>query len=508
MRGIILLAAVITIGPAATFAVNCPSGYPHEIFCDDFDTYCAAGGFPGDPKCPEADKATGNPIMRTVWYSTSTNEATGMPCGTTFTLQDDQALVYSPPQAGKYPSKIDIGQQTVRDWTQLEGPPVLDLHRLIGLAFGTSSSVVFAMDSAPLVMEFFAGTGAGKLFWTSGYMEVAFGDETHMNRANTDFAWGPNCATYCSPAINQGPFQIMCAQGNPDMPLPAFCPPVETNPPPVHQAIAIGAMAMLDPDPCHCGVQAHGPINYHLALFDGQLWWTLRSDNPAASTGSVTPKDGAPMPPPQDVYTPGDFSWAGGENAGKGHNLVKLTIKANTLKVEHTALFKSAINGASYYVTSEMDDIPRAYLGSFDRIRGGVGPGCALAGADSWSTCESGTARNCLHTPTGWAVEFDDFVLHGGAVIPVFGACCLPDNSCLNYLTEGDCIARGGRWQGANSMCALVHCCPYPFADADLDGDVDQDDFGLFQICYTGYAAGVPTGCSCFNRVKDDDYLQ
>jgi hypothetical protein len=51
--------------------------------------------------------------------------------------------------------------------------------------------------------------------------------------------------------------------------------------------------------------------------------------------------------------------------------------------------------------------------------------------------------------------------------------------------------------------------CPKPFADADRDGDVDQDDFAAFQLCYTG--SHDPGGlfdrlhCSCFDREQDGD---
>lgn len=44
--------------------------------------------------------------------------------------------------------------------------------------------------------------------------------------------------------------------------------------------------------------------------------------------------------------------------------------------------------------------------------------------------------------------------------------------------------------------------CPVPFADADTDGDVDHDDFAIFQQCYTGGNGGVPESCSCFDRVE------
>ncbi|HSA28538.1 MAG TPA: sialidase family protein [Phycisphaerae bacterium] len=44
--------------------------------------------------------------------------------------------------------------------------------------------------------------------------------------------------------------------------------------------------------------------------------------------------------------------------------------------------------------------------------------------------------------------------------------------------------------------------CSNPSADADADGDVDQEDFGAFQRCYAGKANPVEEACSCF----DADY--
>lgn len=51
--------------------------------------------------------------------------------------------------------------------------------------------------------------------------------------------------------------------------------------------------------------------------------------------------------------------------------------------------------------------------------------------------------------------------------------------------------------------CKLSTDCPDPFADADRDGDVDQVDFGLMQLCFTGDAGGTPPGCRCFDRNED-----
>ncbi len=509
MTGWKISLSVMVLGVCSSWALaNCPAGYPNEIFCDDWDTYCTGGGYPGDPKCVASDKAGGNPLMREVWYWTSTNEATAGACGTLFTLEDDQALIFSPPHGVRYPSKIELGQQTVRDWELSPDPgqpgQILDLHRLIGDVFGAQYAAVAGTDAAPLVMEFYAASNLGKLFWSSGYMELAFGDETYTNRANTEYVMGPNCATYCSPAINQGPFPIICAQGNPAMPLPSGCPPVGVTPPPVHQAIAIGALAVMDPDPCHCGVQAHGPINYHLNLYDGRVWWNLRKDNPLASTGAVTLIDGTPVPtPPSDIAeAAGDFG-VSSPGSGKSVNFVRITVKTNTIDVFLLARLKSGIDSQFYHVTSEMLNIPRAYTGPFDRLRGGVGPGCVLASNTSWDTCNGGTDRSCISTPQGYFVDFDDFVLYGGTGYSVNGACCLPDASCIDDQTQSACEALTGQWQGQSSTCNTLTCCPYPFADGGHDGDVDQDDFGLFQACWTGQAGGVPAGCECFNRNGD-----
>ncbi len=63
----------------------------------------------------------------------------------------------------------------------------------------------------------------------------------------------------------------------------------------------------------------------------------------------------------------------------------------------------------------------------------------------------------------------------------------------------------------------LPPSCHTPFADADGDGDVDHEDFGVWQLCRTGGAAGTaipadPPYCVCFDTaapfgVIDDDDL-
>jgi hypothetical protein len=69
-------------------------------------------------------------------------------------------------------------------------------------------------------------------------------------------------------------------------------------------------------------------------------------------------------------------------------------------------------------------------------------------------------------------------------MIPVMGACCLPDGSCVKTY-QPDCIAVGGIWHGPNSDCEKTECpparCP---ADTDSDGAVDMEDYYRFIRCF------------------------
>lgn len=46
--------------------------------------------------------------------------------------------------------------------------------------------------------------------------------------------------------------------------------------------------------------------------------------------------------------------------------------------------------------------------------------------------------------------------------------------------------------------------CNVPFADDDNDDDVDMDDFGAFQRCFSE-TPGIPNECKCFDRDGDED---
>jgi len=58
----------------------------------------------------------------------------------------------------------------------------------------------------------------------------------------------------------------------------------------------------------------------------------------------------------------------------------------------------------------------------------------------------------------------------------------------------------------AARMYAEISPCPKPWADADKDGDIDQVDFGVFQLCYTGLTGPeMDAACRCFDRQHDGE---
>jgi hypothetical protein len=186
--------------------------------------------------------------------------------------------------------------------------------------------------------------------------------------------------------------------------------------------------------------------------------------------------------------------------------------------------------------------IPRQYTGPFQAIA--MGPGRV------WEGLWSGPPNNFPTVGSEYNGYIDDIEINGGEFQAVAtGSCCMADGTCVNNAMEiactqveggtynGDgvtcasarcatgacCTAQGcvldktqtecedalpagldGVFQGIHTTCQNRICCPSPFADADWDGDVDQDDFGAFQVCYTGTNGGVPAGCSCFNRNGDN----
>jgi hypothetical protein len=210
------------------------------------------------------------------------------------------------------------------------------------------------------------------------------------------------------------------------------------------------------------------------------------------------------------------FPGSGDFTLGHQVDWITFTIKTSTVDIKHEA--RHWVGGAyGPWITSEAFGIPRRYLGAFNVLRSGTASGCRLknnsyACAEWGSTmakrtsegerCDFGTP---LHEPDGSKfVSIDNVALLDGIpdISYVNGACCKKDASCVETDIDTCETVMGGRFQNPGTSCATTTCCPYPFADADHDGDVDQDDFGAFQVCFNGSGA-VPTGCGCFDRNSD-----
>lgn len=100
------------------------------------------------------------------------------------------------------------------------------------------------------------------------------------------------------------------------------------------------------------------------------------------------------------------------------------------------------------------------------------------------------------------------------------GACCQSLKGCteMNY---GACPAAD--FKGIGTVCAQQTCpcssSTHVWADHDVDGDVDMDDFGAFQVCFSGMTPYADPACACFDRsslspgvtdgaVNESDFLE
>ncbi|MDM8009316.1 MAG: hypothetical protein QUV05_24505 [Phycisphaerae bacterium] len=295
---------------------------------------------------------------------------------------------------------------------------------------------------------------------------------------------------------------------------------------PIHASLAVGYLAQLDN-----GATYGYPAVEHLCTFDGEKWYDIHSNHYPGQVGGFG--------------GPGEYAW------------VTVEIKTDTYVLKmwdnrDPLLFPDSPTSSA--------TIPRLYTGPFNKIAIGAGASCELKSEDSndWS-CKDGAERvpwsrpypkDRVYTTKGtaggvtWGRHvwqegwIDTPVIYGGVYVSLNGACCLPDGSCSPLLPD-QCNAAQGSYRGfgvpcdesiclgaccmgevngcadtkinqcpqpfvfkgIGTLCATTECpCSDPFADADLDGDVDQIDFAVFQSCFKGPAV-APTGiCKCFDR--------
>jgi len=464
-----------------------------QIFCDDFDRYCTSPP-PEWQSCPTGASRS-DPALRNRWPWTSFNWNTMERAGSNWIIEEDQKILTTPPFGGRHANGGDEGGQLGQNTRDLTG----DIQAALN-----GNTTVNGSDDEPLVLSFYITGGlqdANGIMYSNGYLELNLGDDdtgkvTNLAQAPTDWVLVgepeieecESCYAICpSPNFSvHVPWPSLCQQYEPRTASPDPCPPAQEV---IRSSLAIGALAILDNNPCHCEDPANQvPSNYHVSFFDGYKWRILRSN--------MFPGNG------------GDFVW------GDKFNRIVLTIKTETVEIYHWS--RQKIGGVYVPVESFASDIPRKYLGDFNRLRAGTKEACRLQSGSyvCHPNYANGKKRPLRMGETrcdaGWQsnkskfIAFDTINLTGGIGSVVTGACCLNDASCIETdLTS--CTEQGGHWQPGVASCDDVTCCPYPFADADKDGDVDQEDFAMFQVCFTNVGGGVPVGCECLNRDGDSD---
>lgn len=399
----VLAATAVAWGLAATaFAGTWCDNFdgvnaPLAVFCESFDKYCPGFNDPC-PQNPNYDTYVRNAWPRNSWsYHNSQDQV----CGNEIILSNVQAQLTTSYKGGVMMNGGDeagvLGQST------------RELKPGIQAKWGTQYDRVLGTDAAPLVLDFDMANGiqsAAGLRLSNGFFELALEEGKLTKQQFNALGYDPEIApadyikvggiesgtciscrgecaamlasrgmpddgraphhawpTVCQSYDARVPGSMCPDPANPTGPKipcpPPYCPEIPATK--LHKTIAVGAFAMLDPNPCHCenpvkpdnshcdttpiacgpngfctghGVATpcttsadckkempeytdHTMTNEHLAFFDGWKWRIL-------SSKIFDPVQGIP-----GVVGSGDFKL--------GHKIdhVRLTIKTNTVRIDH-----------------------------------------------------------------------------------------------------------------------------------------------------------------------------
>ena len=151
----------------------------------------------------------------------------------------------------------------------------------------------------------------------------------------------------------------------------------------------------------------------------------------------------------------------------------KVTIchKSGPVKYDQITVAPRALPAHLAHGDCEVDDGVSCTVDRCDTILGCVhapdNGACDDGDACTSDSCDPATG--CVYTPIscddGDACTTDSCDPVTGCRntdIPTCGACCLPDDSCLD-LSADECTAQGGEPQGAGTDCATTQCCIPPF---------------------------------------------
>lgn len=228
-----------------------------------------------------------------------------------------------------------------------------------------------------------------------------------------------------------------------------------------HRVLAYGSFAAVKTPTGSPGNAGFGAPMY----YDGRKWYYVKT---------LT-----------DIHNQPVSLW---KRSDGGISTFRMTVKTSTVILQLDNMGGPPTNSGAY-------ELPRVYTGAFNRISLVMG--------------------NSITASAGKANLIDQIELRQGYLVtPIpLGACCarsgLGTGTCA-MLTEADCQASGRAYMGDSTTCGLngetCNFCPPVFGDADFDGDVDMDDFGRFQLCYTGSVPSIlSAGCACLDKDRDSD---
>ncbi len=491
----------LTVGQVASAEPTWCSRNPGAIFCHDFDRNCTSP--PADPNeaCPE-DSPRSDPRLRAIWVNNSYNYNTSSYCGSDMCGEEVpdspipgmyyEYILPSHPFGGRHANGGDesgqLGQNTV------------DLTSYVTEAM-PGHTVANGTDEHPLVLTFTMGSLAlGAMQFNNGYMELSYGDPDRWNpvtdvaKAPTNFVLvggGSTCLT-CNAGCPAGTgsesvvaWPTICQQEFPN----TLCPPKQDI---IRSALAVGALALLDNNPCHCcpnpimpnGAQPwrtrcpvesrtpefpdgwQEPTNVHLSFFDGREWRVLRAG--MGGPGSY-----------------GDFRYGNywiyletaqgvkGNTAGAWETVV-LTVKTSTVDVYHKTKNVTSDGSGGYietWVESLAKDLPRYYTGGFNRLRAGTDESCKLNNdthtcnndyANGHKKCKVMKEERCdggNATFRASYVAFDNVGLFGGEGNLEMGACCTSDGGCEETDPITCASVRHGSFRGVGTTCGDGSIC-------------------------------------------------
>lgn len=380
------------------------------------------------------------------------------------------------------------------------------------------SNAINGTDENPLTLRFWLNPGTT----VESPPNLPFYVELRLDTDHAPTDWIVSTDAVRNPAFQECidenvAFPVVCQQrsspGNTAAPL--GCPPLSTE---IHGSLAFGWLAQLDRNPCNLET-GRKPTTYHAAVFDGRDWYQL---------------NGGLFPGQVDKF-----------NYDTLQAYFEMKVKSTTAEIMLIAPTHRPDKTGPLTLIQSTATVPRQYLGPFNRISFGAAPGCQLdpdTGEcldpnqnDVWRYMQGNAIR-------GWSKVFlDRMALLGGIGDTSTAACCLPDGSC-EVLTSDECATAGGVFRGIGTTCDGSVClgaccepqgvctdttvaacsgnfqgigttcatpdicpCPIPFADFDMDGDVDMTDFAGLQRCLTIGGGSIADECECFDTEGDGD---